>query len=352
MGLTIDPNWKYVKSGLQRNISQTVMYYRSRNFSVKSNHLLVRFLNSCSVSVFGDINEFYNKAQQQALVLGSHYEMTSSISRGKLFDGVFFGTGSKEIIIAVDDSENPEELEANWEDISPLTFIDHPKSDTSLLLANGKAYSKEEGTTIVTLNIPSLLLQYRCWLKRQVELTKQGLSPYPTSVFIHKYVIPNALASQIDIAVFNRINNLVQGAPMGVPLFRHAFNLINYDDRLDKVLKEVVKKLGKTDKDFFTIMREIPMVSAVNLLEIAPLPDCAPTIQFQWAQLLCRMKLVAFLIDISPSSGKKQNRQQLNALKKYFDQISSGNVIEHIPDKVLARETDAAMIYIRALALR
>ena len=119
-GISIDPNWQYVKSGLQRNISQAVLYYRSKNFSVKSNHLLVNLLDSSQTTITGDVESFYNQVQDRALRLASIFNMTSSVSYGKVFDGVFFGKGSKEVIIATDDPMNPLELEANWLDIESV----------------------------------------------------------------------------------------------------------------------------------------------------------------------------------------------------------------------------------------
>lgn len=351
-GLTIDPGWRYVRSGLQRNISQAVNYYRERNFSVKNSHLIVRFLNSCGVTTSDPIESFYNRMQDKALGLSMHFNMTSSIYKGDSFEGVFFGAGSKEVIIATDDSMNPFELEQNWQDIQAVTFLDHPKSDTSLLLANGKSYSAETGLSVIAINIPALLVQYRCWLKEQSENFKNGLATFPTPVFVHKYILPNMLYSQLDVALFNRLYNLAQGAPMGKPMYRHAFQLISYDDRVDKILKDIIKKLTRNDKDFFMMMREVPMIGVENLLELAKVPESTPTRQYIWAELLSRLKLIDFLIELSPSNGKKLNREELNFIKKYFDQADNANILSQCSDKGIVRDAEATMISIRATALK
>lgn len=346
-GISIDPNWQYVKSGLHRNISQAVLYYRSKNFSVKSNHLLVNLLDSSQTTVTGDVETFYNQVQDRALRLASIFDMTTSVSYGKIFDGVFFGKGSKEIIMAIDDYVNPLELEANWQDIESVKFLDHPKSDTSLLLANGKAYSDEDGYSVISVNIPSLLVQYRCWLKEQQAREQAGEATFSPAVFVHKYILPNLLNSQLDVAVLNRINNLVKGAPMGVPNYRHAFVMVDYNDRLDKCLKHAIKQITNKDQDFYNQMRQVPMVAVENLLELSRLPSNAPTYQIVWAELIARIKLISFLIDINPSKGAKQNRQYLNQIKQIFDHMDQGNGMQRMTDKALIREIEAEMIAIR-----
>ncbi len=347
VGLSIDANWKYVRSGLQRNIAQAVLYYRSKNFSVKSNHILARFLNSSGTSIEGDIVDFYNRQIQNGIRSSSIFKMTSSVNRGDIFYGDFFGAGSKEILIACDDYQNPLDLEANWRDIEAVKFLDHPKSDTSILLANGKAYSAETGYSVISVNIPALLVQYRCWLKEQKTNNDLGKPTFSTSVFIHKYVLPNMLNSQLDVAIFNRLNNHLLGAPMGVPMYRHAFVLVDFNDRADKILKDVIKKFNRTDRDIHTMMREVPLIHCENLLELSELPSNAPTRQLVWAEVIARIKLINFLLEANPSGGHKQSRQELNYIKKVLDLFESSGGLEQIPDRVLVRDIEAEIIRVR-----
>jgi hypothetical protein len=349
VGLVVDPGWRYIRSGLQRNISTAVSYYRSRNFAVKSNHLLVRFLNSAAVSITGDIESFYSQVQSQGIRLTSTFGFSSSVNRGDVFKGTFFGEGSKEIIVACDDYINPVDLEANWEDIEAVKFLDHPKSDLSLLLANGKAYSSEDGYSVIAVNVPALLVQYRCWLKEQKAIYDSDGGPFSTSVFVHKYVLPNMLSSQLDIAIFNRLNNLVEGAPMGVPLYRHAFVLIDYVDKVDKSLVKVKRMLQENDRDFYTMMREVPLVSKQNLLELSVLPENTPTRQEVWTEIIARLKLIMFLFTVNPSHGSKQSRLQINHIKKVYDWFEQANGLEQVPDKELVRDIEAEMIRLRLL---
>lgn len=349
VGLSVDPQWKYVRSGLQRNIAKTIEYYQNKNFTVKSNHLLCRLLMSAEVSIHGDIDSFYNQQQARAVRLTTTFGITSSLNRGIVFKGTFFGEGSKEIIIAHDDYANPQELEANWKDIRAVQFLDHPKSDTSLLLANGRAYSGEEGYSVIAINVPSLFVQYRSWLKEQKSLFDMGEPTLSTSFFVHQYVLTNLLYSQLDIAVFNRLNNFFLGAPLGVPNYRHAFELIDYNSKLDKILTATVHKLATHERDFYTLMREVPLVTAENLLKLSELPQNAPTRQIVWAEIIARLKMVSFLFGINPSKGKKLSGMQINYLKKVYDLFESSKALEAVPDRGLVKDIDAELIHIKTM---
>lgn len=348
-GTSVDPNWKYIKSGLRRNIFQTVNYYRSRNFSVKNSHILVKLLESANVSIFNNIESFYNNAQREALRLASILNITSSISKGSVFNGSFFGQGSKEILIASDEYQNPIDLENNWKNIRAVNFLDHFKSDTSLLLANGIDYSGETGYCVIDINIPALLVQYRCWLKEQKEIIQEGATPYPTTVFVYKYVLPNMLYSQLDVVIFNRLINLANGSPMGSPNFRHAFNLINYDDKLDKALQYTLKRISQNDKDFYSTLREVPLVNHDNLLLASRLSTNAPTRQLIWAELIARLKTIYFAFNVNLNHGVKTSMQEINYIKLYLDRFENGNGLETIPDRRLVEDIESEILRLRLL---
>ena len=348
-GTSVDPNWKYIRSGLKRNIFQLTSYYRSRNFSVKNSHILVRLLESARVSIFSNIENFYNTAQSESLRLASIFNLTSSVSKGSTFNGMFFGEGSKEIIIVSDEYQNPNELQANWKDIRALRFLDHCKSDTSLLLANGRAYSSEEGYCVLDLNLPALLVQYRCWLKEQKEVLDSGQTPYPTTVFIYKYVLPNLLHSQLDVVIFNRLINLATGAPMGEPKFRHAINLIDYNEKIDKALRFTLKRISNNDKDFHSTLREIPLIDKDNLLLASRLSPNAPTRQITWAELIARLKTIYFVFNINMNNGQKTSGSEINYIKLYLDRFENGNGLETIPDRRLVEDIETEILRLRLL---
>lgn len=331
-GISSYPEWRYLRAGLYRNLKTTIQYYQSRKFAVKGNHLLAKLLKSLSVSIDIDKERYYDIVDQKALNIGLHYKMSSSIYKGEVFDGIFYGNDVKEILIATNDYISPDKIEKDWRNIQSVKVIDHPKSDLSLLLPNGKSYSYESGYAVIEVNIPVLAMQYRCFLKEQYQRFLSDSTASPTSVFIHTYVLPNMMYSHLDISLFNRLYNRLVGAPMGKPLFRHAFTLIDYHDKVDKFLDSIISTLRRTDKDFNTILRMIPVVSELNLKSLLRLPQQAPTRQIAWVEFLARLKALEFLTYISPNYGKQLNRNELNYINRIIKLYTREGTFNQLKD--------------------
>lgn len=332
-------NWNYAKAGLKRNLQTVIDYYQSRGFAVKGNHFLVKLINSIGVEHSLNIERYYDIVNAKTNKLGMHFKMTSSVYSGQLFDGVFYGPGTKEIIIADDEYISPYEIQSNWKNIQSVKVLDHPRSDLYLNLPNGKVSGTETGTATIVINIPALALQYRQFAIEQARRMQHGENPATVAFFIYRYVLPNMLYTHLDVALFNRIVNWTIGKPMGESTVKHAFALLDYTNRVDDVYRDLVKEIENTEVDFWTILRSIPMCSVDNAKTLMLLPEMAPTRQLAWAEFLTRLKCVEFLVYCAPDHGKKMNQNELNYLLKKILMYSSDGVFTHITDKELYADT-------------
>ena len=315
-----DSNWNYVKAGLQRNLQTIRDYYSIRPFAVKSNHLIARLVNTLGVSHDQSTERFYDIVDAKALNLGMHFKMTSSIYRGELFDGVFYGPGCKEIIFANNDYVNPFEVTRNWKTVSPVTVLCHPRSDLECLLPTGRQNTTEQGFAAISINIPMLALQFRAFAKEQYERSlSDGVSPLAVSNFVHMYVLPGMMSSHLDHVLFNRAFNQLMGLPMGTALKRHRFPVIDYSNKLNGVIKETTKKLQTDERSYADMLRSFPCVSAKSFYELMRLPEQAETRQIQLAEIVTRLKAVDWLSTLSPSHGAVINGADNNLIMKAFE---------------------------------
>lgn len=328
-GISSYPEWKYLRSGLNRNLKTTIDYYQNRLFAVKGNHLVARILNTVNVSFDKDIEQLYNIVEAKAYHIGMHFRLSSSVHRGDIFDGVFYGEGTKEIIMVTTDYISPNKIRQDWKNIQAIKVVSHPKSDLSLLLPNGKAYSKETGFACIEINIPALVTQYRCFVEEQYNKLKDNLTASPTAVFIHMYVLPNMLYSHLDHCLFNRAYNILFGAPMGKAEFRHPFVLTDYTSKVDITLEKVVNHIKERDLDFNTILRSVPLVTNLNLKELLRIPEQAPTRQIIGSEFLCRMRALMFLLNINPNNGMTKNADTINYLSYILKSGERDRVFEH-----------------------
>ncbi len=335
-----NPGWSYARSGLLRNLTTTVNYYQSRGFAVKGNHLLIRLLNSIGVSHDMSLERYYEIVSAKTSKIGMHFKMTSSTYSGQLFDGVFYGPGTKEIIFADDTYISPFEIKKNWKSIQAVKVLDHPRSDLELILPNGKLNSTETGLASISVNIPALATQFRQFaIEEHKRANENGDSPSTMAFFIYRYVLPNMLYSHQDVALFNRAYNYSVGKPMGETLNKNVFTLLDYTKYVDPIYKELTAYLTNTEVDFRSILKSYPLVSVDSFAELMVLPENAPTRQIAWAEFLTRLKCIHWLVSLGKTGGRAQSGVDVNYLLRAIHRYSSDGVFKQIADQEIYNET-------------
>ena len=147
--------------------------------------------------------------------------------------------------------------------------------------------------------------------------------------FVHMYVLPNMLPSQTDLVIFNRIDNLSKGAPLGQSRKRHPFVLPDtYDRRSIRIQQDILRNLENDNPDFVTILRSIPAVSRDSMEQVLRTPDVAPTRQVDWAITISRLPGLAFLTRVAREGGRNRNQRELNAIARSVRLYQTGNVMK------------------------
>lgn len=337
--VSIHPTWEYVQAGLSRNLNTLLKYYTVRPYSVKSNHILARLLNSLGAPM-GNLERFYNIVDAKALNLGMSFKFTSAIHRGMLHDGIFYGPGCKEIIIATNDAFSPYKVTRNWKEAQAVKVLLHPRSDLDLHLPTGRTTGVEKGLAVIAVNIPMLAVQFRAFLKEQVAKQESiGNSPLRVGQFIHMYVLPNMMPSHLDGVLFNRSFNLLKGAPMGQATVNHHYTWIDYASKCDRALGYFIDRCRSADTNYEVMMDSFPMINVPNLREYARLPEQAPTRQLAWAEVLARLKVVDWLSSISPRAGEQKDAADNNYFIKEFIRHKSDSTFENVLDNDTYYET-------------
>ena len=289
------PEWDYIRKGLLANLSIIQNYYHSRVFSVKSNHFLSRLINTINVPHTLELERYYDNVDTKSDKLSMHMKMTSSIYRGQIHKGIFYGTENQEVIINDSTSYDPNWVHKNWKYVSPVKVLMHPRSDLALLLPNGKDTGSETGMAVISINIPMLAVQFRAFCIDQNYREENNVSPLTVANFIAKYILPNMLYSHIDLAIFNRINNYSQGAPLGETKYKHPFITIDYTEKIDRMIPRIIHDINTKSVNYKMMMKNIPVIVKHDLEEVMMLPDLAPTRQVLWAELISRIDLIDFI---------------------------------------------------------
>jgi hypothetical protein len=325
-------NWNYLHTGLQKNLEQVMRYYRRAPMAVASDHFIIRLLQSSTVGKSMPIERYYDNVDGLfSLNLSMALKMTSSLSSGHPFKGTFYGPGCDEILIAHTADFDPFEAEKHWEHLRPVRVLRHPRSDLELLLPDGTKTGAEEGVAVIAINVPMLLVQYRSFWQREQYLSQlYDESPRSINQFVHMYVLPNMLPSHLDYVLFNRINNLAKGAPMGGPLKKHPFYVTDFSQKLNATQSTLLNNLHRVTKSFGETLFNIPAVDQPNMQGVMSVPQMAATRQVVWALGLARFPAIDFLTRTGINSGMAKNGQEINRLRQTIRMYQNSNLFRNL----------------------
>jgi hypothetical protein len=331
------PGWNQLRDGLRRNLATVIEYYHNHSMAVESDHFLVRILQSIDIPMSQNLERYVDNVTSMSLNLSMALKMTSSIYRGQIFPGVFYGPNCPEVLIAQNDDFDEVQAHKNWKYQCPVQVLRHPITDLGLKLPNGLDNSTDFGIAVITINIPLMAVMYRAF--RMVEnayAEEHNENPRSVMQFVHMYVLPNMLASHLDHVVFNRLRALSAGAPIGEVRRAHSFPLPDYSHQLNQAHAAMIDLLEKTSRDFRHMLQEIPLIVKDNLSELMKVPDIAPTQQVVWALSISRLPAIDFLFRMSKQGASTTNRSEVNLVLRQIKMYKRNSMMKVLPPDVLA----------------
>lgn len=345
-GVVIPPAWSVIRQGLMRNLMLVSDYNRERSFMTKSAHLLVKIINTVRANYNAPIERFYEHIENQATHVSTHFRLINELSSTSNPENTFYGDGVKELILTHTETFNIYEAFDNWEMQTPVRVLMHPKTDLGMHIPTGVSYGGEQGLAVIAINIPLLMIMYRGFVSQQLQRMSQGLAAKPTSVFVRSFVLTNMLASQLDLAIFNRMMTLATRTPMKPPVRTQAQVLANWDSQVDRVLTEVIKRLQGTTLSVHDMLCNIPSVVAVNASEIMALPSAASTRQYAWVEVVARLPVLVSLAILSPDKLRSFDRAEIMAILRNIDTSQTRQVIS----MKLGPQADDILLMLSALS--
>ena len=227
-GGQITAGWFHETSArIAEDVNHVIDYYRNGSYYVKTDHLLARLINAMHVPLTYEIDQYYEVASARALHAANAVQLTTSIAQGKWFEGIFY-YGCKELIIGYCGQDDPVELTKDWRNLEPVRVLEHPVSNMSYLLPDGRQNNSETGLAVIGINLPELMVMYRGFALEQRIKMLEGRSSQGVPQFIARFILPNMLKSQTDLAIVNRLVNYANGRPMGEALKKLPFHISDY----------------------------------------------------------------------------------------------------------------------------
>lgn len=326
------PDYDYCYSVLERNLETTLRYYRENPTSVSSNHFLVKLIESVSVSSHLAVGIYRDRVEDVADSLSMSLNITSPLNIGKVFSpGVFYGSGSDEILIYNAGNYSDSYLEGDWEAFQPCRFLMHPKSDLGLDVPKGEQNNIETGFSVILIDIPLLMCQYRMWRQRERRVNPDDQKT--VMQFVSMYVLPNMLESQLQIALFNRLANQLYKLPQGISGIKKPFHLSSVDNRLDKNLGMMITGYRKYRFDYDQVLQGIRIAGDTTLRDVIQLPSIPTTRQVTWALTIARLPVLRFLLALTQENDNRSNQTTNNKMLRTINNLLSNNSLNSAMDK-------------------
>ncbi len=318
-------SFEYVKRTYLRDLETVKNYYHNRVFTIRNTHILIRLLRNLSIPYSYEPERFVQVTEARAPYIANALKITSPLSPGKFFDGEFYGPGCPELILYDHEYFNPDDVERNWKNVAAVKVLLHPRSDMSFWLPDGTNQSTDKGLAVISVDIPLLIYQYRCFTMDQAGAVARGESLLGPDHFVHMYVLPNMMDSHLDITIMNRAMNIYYGRPMGEGLRRLPFPVHDYTGRLDNVLNDVVEIVQRKKMRYEWLLKSIPAMVSTDMQEALIMPDYPRTRQIWWALMLSRLDIMKFLIDIGGEDDIRMNKDHINILKRMLTRLLRDN---------------------------
>jgi hypothetical protein len=353
-GIIHPPYWPYVRDGLQRNLNTVIDYYRNNPTAVNSSHFIVKLLQSITIPQSQNIERYYDNVDSMSLNLSMALKMTSSIYHGRIFDGVFYGPGSIEILIANNEDFDAEEADINWEELRPIQVLRHPKTNLGLKLPDGTADNEETGIAVISINIPMLAVQYRAFRYReinrrsddQVMVENEAYDTYSEKSameFVRMYVIPNMMNSHLDMVLFNRILNMQRGLPVNNIVRYHPFYLTDFSEKLNGIQEAILINIQTVKRSFADILKSVGLVTCENAFDFMKVPDTAPTRQITWALAISRLNALSFIFNVFSEGPGTRNQNEVDYIVRHMIAYKSNSIMKTMLPQKVYYEVEAEM---------
>lgn len=308
-GVIRPPEFELVKRVYDYQIDHIVNYYRDNVKFIPNQHLLVRMLNLFMPSLDYDLEAFIGIVYARSPYVAKHFRLTSEIETGSFFEDLFYM--GHNLVIYDEEYFNPYEVTKNWKTAQSVKVLKHPISNLMFLLPAPSRYPTiESGLSVVKVNLPMLLVQYREFLMNEMlkpEGTRGG-----AQAFVARYVLPNMIYSHADIAIFNRFyNNYYKLPVVDTEASKHPFMVIDYSRRIDRVASTLLKYIANRQMPYYGYLKLIPSIYKEDAQEALQMGSFIKTRRNWWALYLARLDEMCFLYDVGGDVGKYRNRDLL-----------------------------------------
>lgn len=321
------PQMYQIKRLYQDNIKRLTQYHRTQRFFLNERNLVKRLIKELNVSADTELYTYVDNVRDRVGALSRLFNLSSPYNAGRALSvSQFLNSAATEIVILHGEQFDIDGAVANWAELEPVKFLDHPNTDLSYALPDGTYPVTDSGAAIISINLPMLALQYRMWVLQE---TKKE-NPLKLSTFVVGYPLNNAMRSHMDIAIFNRLANISKGTPElnKKRVQATAMALPNLTSSIDEVLKTYDRTVRSKRMSFYEILYYVPALTCGNFIYRAQIPSLPATDQIAWALYGSAIKKLAYLFRLNNELALALNQATINEVSWLTRRLNNDQVLQ------------------------
>ena len=321
------PNWGRIRNIIDDGIKESTDYYRNNNQVLLTAHPLITYLETLPISYSLDIDSFINQAYSLGVNRTKNFGFTSVLSTGKVHTNVFFGMGSKEIIIAVDKRLPMYEVKRDWKVLNCIQTVRHPYSHLFYQVGSQSPISDTKGSSIVIIDVALMAIQYRLFLEEQRVKAKMGGIALGTNHFVQVYVLPSMIRSNIDISILNMYLNEIEGLGNSKSTYRTPFNIPNVDNDIRNVVTYITKVIRNRGLSTVEVIGNIEVSDGSLLNNLHMTEGVFLNRQNTWAYLFAVLPILELSYTLGGKRALNSNSREIETLVLLLRNLANENTL-------------------------
>lgn len=318
-GGSFDPNFKLIRDAVNKNVLVINTLRKNSAEAIPPDHLLLKILDSMSVSSGSSDSELYYKMRDRVYSISNALKLVSPTNFGAPQYGVMMSGCSEAIFLHASEFE-PEP----WAALKPIEFVYHEETNLNGLFDNSK---RTDTMAYISINLYMLAKQYLGWLKWRNE---SGSSD-STRSFLFKYPMTNAIYSYLDISLFNRLLSTLMGWDVYKDATYTQRNLLDVNPMVSRYVTRTIDVNVKQLHTIGQVLYNTEMIYKRDATGLIPKIDTMLTRQCKWFFELTKLPLIIYANELSKPLNPKYNDGLLSVWRRELKNSVDDSVWSRLP---------------------
>lgn len=312
------PGWSTARRAILDELNKLAAHYRYSVKSLPNSHLLCRILTTLNVPLHKDKSYVAEIARNEFNAQAPMFGVYTSYGKSRsLPQPIFYNSNCSELIISDDSLFDIDEAMFNWQNLEPIRIIEHPFDDLNFCIPDGQYNSMSgRGLAVISLNVPMLFVQFQRWYEVMKEDLGDAKLESTMPIFLQRYPLFNALKSQTDICLRNRLCNLYLDKTPDRFIRQHSVAINDLSNVVDRALRSVVVQLKAKAYNFEEIVQQFPAMSYETQEQALVLPDIIPTRSIKWILDISRVPFLLWLMNYNQDYTNFRNIEYQTYIKR------------------------------------